>query len=86
MDFYAEHVDDDALDLRDLAETNDVDLGNESSDAYCSSDEEDYGDVEFFTEGDENVEIKVVTTKDPFLLKFCSNSGHYKGFIDEPIN
>ena len=48
VDFYAEHVDDDALDLRDLEETNDVDLGNESSDAYCSSDEEDYGDVEFF--------------------------------------
>lgn len=45
---YAEHLDDDAFDVRDFAETNNVDLGNESSDAYCSSDEEDYGDVEFF--------------------------------------
>ena len=86
VDLYAEHMDDDALDIRDHAETNNVDLGNESSDGYCSSDEEDYGDVEFFTEGDDNVEIKVVTTKDPFLLKLCSNSGHYKGFIDEAVN
>ncbi|PWA66859.1 hypothetical protein CTI12_AA112880 [Artemisia annua] len=74
VDMYAEHLDDDAFDVRDFAEANNVDLGNESSDAYCSSDEEDYGDVE------------VVTTKDPFLLKLCSNSGHYKGFIDEQVN
>ncbi|PWA80923.1 calcium/proton exchanger [Artemisia annua] len=86
VDMYAEHLDDDAFDIRDFAEANNVDLGNESSDAYCSSDEEDYGDVEFFNEGDENVQIRVVTTKDPFLLKLCSNSGHYKGFIDEPVN
>ncbi|PWA78041.1 hypothetical protein CTI12_AA102080 [Artemisia annua] len=87
VDMYAEHLDDDAFDVRDFAETNNVDLGNESSDAYCSSDEEDYGDVEFFfTESDENVQIRVVTRKDPFLLKLCSNSGHYKGFIDEKVN
>ncbi|PWA51416.1 Chloramphenicol acetyltransferase-like domain-containing protein [Artemisia annua] len=49
-------------------------------------DDEDLGDVEFFHEGDENVEIKNVSTKDPFLNKLCSNSGEFKGFIDEPVN
>ncbi|GKC80605.1 hypothetical protein Tco_1131379, partial [Tanacetum coccineum] len=51
------------------------DEGNESSDAYCSSDDEDLGDVDFHTEVDDNVVIKIVTTNDPFLnkigIKYC---------------
>ncbi|GJW79229.1 hypothetical protein Tco_0140911 [Tanacetum coccineum] len=42
---------------------------NESSDAYCSSDEEDVSYVDFHTEVDDNVVIKTVTTNDPFLNK-----------------
>ncbi|GJY88502.1 hypothetical protein Tco_0503130 [Tanacetum coccineum] len=45
------------------------DEGNESSDAYCSSDDEDLGDVDFHTEVDDNVVIKIVTTNDPFHNK-----------------
>ena len=84
VDLYAEHLDEDALDARDNEQS--VEEEYESSDAYCSSEEEDFHDVEFFHEGEDNVEIKNETTKDPFLNKLCSNSGHYRGFIDEPIN
>ncbi|PWA64249.1 hypothetical protein CTI12_AA346450 [Artemisia annua] len=84
VDLYVEHLDEDALDIRDNAES--VQEDYESSDAYCSSEEEDFHDDEFFHEGEENVEIKNETTKDPFLNKLCSNSGHFRGFIDEPIN
>ncbi|PWA76341.1 hypothetical protein CTI12_AA235510 [Artemisia annua] len=87
VDLYAEHLDEDALECRDRTEAIETKEGYESSDAYCSSDDEEHlGDVEFFHEGDENVEIKNVSTKDPFLNKLCSNSGQFKGFIDEPVN
>ena len=87
VDLYAEHLDEDAIQCRNRTEAIETDEGYESSDYYCSSDEEeDLGDVEFFHETDENVEIKIVSTKDPFLNKLCSNSGEFKGFIDEPIN
>ncbi|GJX92020.1 hypothetical protein Tco_0345346 [Tanacetum coccineum] len=62
------------------------DEGNESSDAYCSSDDEELGFVDFHTEVDDNVAIKTLTTNDPFLNKLCSNNGHFRGFIDEPMN
>ena len=87
VDLYAEHLDEDAIECRNRTEAIETDEGYESSDYYCSSDEEeDLGDVEFFHETDQNVEIKTVSTKDPFLNKLCSNSGEFKGFIDEPIN
>ncbi|GKE78738.1 hypothetical protein Tco_1544858, partial [Tanacetum coccineum] len=55
------------------------------SDAYCFSDEEVIDFVDFFHEGEENVVIKNITTNDPFLTKLCSNHGHLRGFINEPI-
>ncbi|GJZ10968.1 hypothetical protein Tco_0545727, partial [Tanacetum coccineum] len=84
VDLYVEHNGYDALDLRGQAKTFVNDEGNESSDAYCSSDDEDLGFVYFHTEGDENVSIKTLTTNEPFLNKLCSNNGHFRGFIDEP--
>ncbi|GJW49512.1 hypothetical protein Tco_0090863 [Tanacetum coccineum] len=81
-----EHNGYDALDIRDQAKTMFDDQGNESSDAYCSSDDEDLGFVDFHTEGDDNVVIKTLTTNDPFLSKLCSNSGHFRDFIDENVN
>jgi hypothetical protein len=87
VDLYAENLDEDALECRDSTEPIETEEGYESSDTYCSSDdEEDLGDVEFFHESDENVKIKNVSTKDPFINKLCSNSGQFKGFIDEPVN
>ncbi|PWA73284.1 hypothetical protein CTI12_AA262530 [Artemisia annua] len=87
VDLYAEHLDEDALECRNSTEAIHTEEGYESSDYYCSSDEEDdLGDVEFFHEGDENVEIENVPAKDLFLNKLCSNSGEFKGFIDEPVN
>ncbi|GJV59030.1 hypothetical protein Tco_1465130 [Tanacetum coccineum] len=59
--------------------------GNEFSDAYSSSDD-DLGFVAYHTKGDDNVVIKTLTTNDHFLNKFCSNSGHFRGFIDELVN
>nr|GEV66817.1 zinc finger, PMZ-type [Tanacetum cinerariifolium] len=70
---YVEHSGYDALDIRDQGETMAND-GNESSDAYCSSDEEDLSYVDFQTEVDDNVVIKTVTTNDPFLNKLCADS------------
>ncbi|PWA53950.1 hypothetical protein CTI12_AA440880 [Artemisia annua] len=78
VDLYAEHLDEDALDIMDTADSIEVDEGYD--------DEEDFHDVEFFHEGDDNVEIINETTKDPFLNKLCSDIGHFRGFIDEPIN
>ncbi|GJY80787.1 hypothetical protein Tco_0493538 [Tanacetum coccineum] len=86
VDLYVEHNGYDALDIRDQAKTFVNDEGNESSDAYCSSDDEDLGFVDFHTEGDENVSIKTLTTNEPFLNKLCSNNGHFRGFIDEHVN
>nr|GEX18980.1 RNA-directed DNA polymerase, eukaryota [Tanacetum cinerariifolium] len=43
VDLYVQHNGYDALDIRDLLETMVHDEGNESSDAYCSSDDEDLG-------------------------------------------
>ncbi|GJS76092.1 hypothetical protein Tco_0725973 [Tanacetum coccineum] len=62
-------------DIRDQWETMAND-GNESSDAYCSSDEEDLSYVDFHTEVDDNVVIKTVTTNDPFLNKLCDDNEH----------
>nr|GEW84902.1 calcium/proton exchanger [Tanacetum cinerariifolium] len=73
VNLYVEHSGYDALDIRDQGETMAND-GNESSDAYCSSDEEDLNYVYFHTEVDDNVVIKTVTTNDPFLNKLCTDS------------
>ncbi|GJY52070.1 hypothetical protein Tco_0442917 [Tanacetum coccineum] len=86
VDLYVEHNGYDALDIRDQAETLVHDEGNKSSDAYCSSDDEDLGFVDFHTEADDNVVVKTLTTNDPFLNKLCYNNGHFRGFIDEPVN
>ncbi|GJV31468.1 hypothetical protein Tco_1391868 [Tanacetum coccineum] len=74
------------IDIRDQAGPLVHDESNESSDAYCSSDDEDLGFVEFHTKTDDDIIIKTLTTNDPFLNKLCSNNGHFRGFIDEPVN
>ncbi|GJV13255.1 hypothetical protein Tco_1354796 [Tanacetum coccineum] len=86
VNLYVEHSGYDALDIRDQGETMADDEGNESSDAYCSSDEEDLSYVDFHTEVDDNVVIKTMTTNDPFLNKLCYDSGQFINFIDEPVN
>nr|GEY46673.1 hypothetical protein [Tanacetum cinerariifolium] len=79
-----EHSGYDALDIRDQEETM-VDDGNESSDAYFSSDEEELSYVDFHTEVDDNVIIKNDTTNDPFLNKLCPDSAHFLNVVDEPV-
>ncbi|GJR35066.1 zinc finger, PMZ-type containing protein [Tanacetum coccineum] len=86
VDLYIEHNGYDTLNIRDQAEIMGHDEGNESSDAYCSSDDEDLGFVDFHTEVDDNLVIMTLTTNDPFMNKLCSNNGHFRGFIDEPMN
>nr|GEY27200.1 hypothetical protein [Tanacetum cinerariifolium] len=57
-----------------------------SSDAYCSSDDEQVIDyVDTYYEGEHDVVVKNITTNDPFLTKLCSNNGNFRGFINEPI-
>ncbi|GJY67504.1 hypothetical protein Tco_0469742 [Tanacetum coccineum] len=63
-----------------------VDDGNESSDAYWSSDEEDLSFVDFHTEVDDNVVIKTVTTNDPFLNKLWGENVECINLVDEPMN
>nr|GEU78837.1 zinc finger, PMZ-type [Tanacetum cinerariifolium] len=86
VDLYVEHHGYKALDIKDQAETMAVDESNESIDSYCSSDDEDLTFMDFHTKGDDNVVIENLTTNDPFLNKLCSNSDHFRGFIDEPLN
>ncbi|GJW57066.1 hypothetical protein Tco_0103797 [Tanacetum coccineum] len=63
-----------------------TDDGNESSDAYCSSDDEDLNYVNFHTELDDNVVINTVTTNNPFLNKLCGDSVDFINLVDEPVN
>ncbi|GKC64614.1 hypothetical protein Tco_1097212 [Tanacetum coccineum] len=84
VNLYVEHSGYDALDIRDQEETM-ADDGNESSDAYFSSDEEDLSYVDFHTEVDDNVILKNVTTNDPFLNKLCPDSAHFLNVVDEPV-
>ncbi|GJW21453.1 hypothetical protein Tco_0032075 [Tanacetum coccineum] len=85
VDLYVEHHDYDVLDFL-LEETSDPKIVSASSDEYCSNDEsEDIDGVDFHTEGDHNVVIKNFTTTDPFLNQLCSNSGSFRGFINDPI-
>nr|GEW07691.1 hypothetical protein [Tanacetum cinerariifolium] len=84
VNLYVEHSGYDALDIRDQKETM-ADDGNESSDAYFSSDEEDLSYVDFHTEVDDNVIIKNVTTNDPFLNKLCPDSAYFLNVLDEPV-
>ncbi|GJZ80574.1 hypothetical protein Tco_0645568 [Tanacetum coccineum] len=86
VDLYVKHNGYDALDIRDQSLTIVHDEGNDSNDAYCSSDDEELGLVDFYTESDDNVVIKTLTTNDHFLNKLCSNNGHFRGFIDEHVN
>nr|GEZ59808.1 hypothetical protein [Tanacetum cinerariifolium] len=52
VDLHVEHNGYDALDIIGQSETMVHDEGNESSDAYCSSDDEELGFMDFHTEGD----------------------------------
>ncbi|GKB21218.1 hypothetical protein Tco_0855141 [Tanacetum coccineum] len=85
VNLYVEHSGYDALDMRDQRKTM-VDDGNESSDAYWSSDEEDLSYVDFHKEVDENVVIKTVTTNDPFLNKSWGENTKCINLVDEPVN
>ncbi|GJZ48641.1 hypothetical protein Tco_0602473 [Tanacetum coccineum] len=83
VDLYTEHFQYDAMDFKN---SNGMDYeSGDSSDAYCSSDDEVIYYVDFYHEREENVVIKNITTNDPFLTKLCSNHGHFRGFINEPI-
>ncbi|PWA90676.1 hypothetical protein CTI12_AA098660 [Artemisia annua] len=78
------------LNFEDFAKEATREISNESDgsiDAYCSSDEEEIDNVDFFN-GVDNVVIQNKTTKDPFLNKLCSIGGHFSGFINEliPVN
>ncbi|GJY83859.1 hypothetical protein Tco_0497235 [Tanacetum coccineum] len=84
VNLYVEHSGYDALDIRDQEETM-ADDGNESSDAYFSSDEEDLSYVDFHTEVDDNVILKNVTTNDPFLNKLCPDSAYFLNVVDELV-
>nr|GFA65856.1 hypothetical protein [Tanacetum cinerariifolium] len=63
-----------------------ADDGNESSDAYCSSDEEDLSYVDFHTKLDDNVVINTVTTNDLYLNKLCGDNVDFIILVDEPMN
>ncbi|GKA55514.1 calcium/proton exchanger [Tanacetum coccineum] len=84
VDLYVEHHGYDPMDYKN---SNDRDYDSpDSSDAYCSSDDEQVIDyVDFYHEGEQDVVVKNITTNDPFLTKLCSNNGNFRGFINEPI-
>ncbi|GKE00623.1 hypothetical protein Tco_1388606 [Tanacetum coccineum] len=84
VDLYTEHYEYDAMDYK-ISEGRDYESPN-SSDAYCSSDDEEviyY--VDFYHGGEQNVVIKNITTNDHFLTKLYSNNGNFRGFMNEPI-
>ncbi|GKC70249.1 hypothetical protein Tco_1116132 [Tanacetum coccineum] len=69
---FEEHSGYDALDIREQGETMDDDEGNESSNAYCFSDEEDLSYVDFLTEVDDNVRITEKYRSLPKIERHCS--------------
>ncbi|GJU64758.1 putative reverse transcriptase domain-containing protein, partial [Tanacetum coccineum] len=84
VDLYVEHFDYDVMDFIN-EEANGV-LSDGSSDEYYSTDEiEEFDDVDFHTEEEENVVIKNLTTHDPFLNKLCGNNGMFRDYLDEPV-
>nr|GEZ75064.1 chloramphenicol acetyltransferase-like domain-containing protein [Tanacetum cinerariifolium] len=62
-----------------------ADDGNESSDAYCSSDEEDLSYVDFYLELDDNVVINTVSTNDLFLNKLCGDNAEFINLVNENV-
>nr|GFC78305.1 splicing factor [Tanacetum cinerariifolium] len=61
-------------------------LSDGSNDEYYSSDEiKEFDDVDFHTEGEENVVIKNLTTHDLFLNKLCGNNGMFMDYIYESV-
>nr|GEV55787.1 hypothetical protein [Tanacetum cinerariifolium] len=82
---FEEHSGYDVLDIRVQGDTM-ADDGNESSDAYCSSDEEDLSYVDFYSEVDDNVVINTVSTNDSFLNKLCGDNVEFINLVDEPVN
>nr|GEX23002.1 hypothetical protein [Tanacetum cinerariifolium] len=46
---------------------------------------EEFDDVDFHTEREENVVIKNLTTHDPFLNKLCGNNGMFRDYLDESV-
>ncbi|PWA41030.1 hypothetical protein CTI12_AA561450 [Artemisia annua] len=84
IDLYVEHFDYDVMDFIN-EEANGI-LSSGSSDEYYSSDEcEEFFDVDFHNEGEDNVVIKNLTTKDPFLNKMCPNSDMYVDYHDHSV-
>ncbi|GJX29432.1 hypothetical protein Tco_0237511 [Tanacetum coccineum] len=85
VDLYVEHHGYDPMDYKN-SNARDYE-SSYSSDAYCSSDDEQVIDyVDYYHEGEQDVVIKNITTNDPFLTKLYSNNGNFKGFINEPIH
>nr|GEV79966.1 calcium/proton exchanger [Tanacetum cinerariifolium] len=84
VDLYVEHHGYNPMDYKN---SNDRDYESpDSSDAYCSSDDEQVIDyVDFYHEGEQDVVVKNITTNDPFLTKLCSNNRNFRGFNNEPI-
>ncbi|PWA53888.1 hypothetical protein CTI12_AA443990 [Artemisia annua] len=84
IDLYVEHFDYDVMDFIN-EEANGI-LSSGSSDEYYSSDEcEEFFDVDFHNESEDNVVIKNLTTKDPFLNKMCPNSDMYVDYHDHSV-
>ncbi|GJR15321.1 hypothetical protein Tco_0797973, partial [Tanacetum coccineum] len=84
VDLYVEYFDYDVMDFIN-EEANRV-LSDGSSDEYYSSDEiEEFDDIDFHTEGEENVVIKNLTTHDPFSNKLCGNNGMFRDYLDESV-
>nr|GEX16555.1 hypothetical protein [Tanacetum cinerariifolium] len=62
---------------------------SESSDDdhhYSDDDVEEIKNVDFHTEGDDNVVIKNITTQDPFLTKLCSARNLFRGNVEYGVN
>ncbi|GKB23933.1 hypothetical protein Tco_0863334 [Tanacetum coccineum] len=80
VDLYVEHHGYDPMDYKN---SNAGDYESpDSSDAYCSSDDEQVIDyVDFYHEGEQDVVVKNITTNDPFMTKLCSNNGNFRAHI-----
>nr|GEV24541.1 splicing factor [Tanacetum cinerariifolium] len=84
VDLYVEHFDYDVMDFIN-EEANGV-LSGGSSDEYYSNDEiEEFDDVDFHTQWEENVVIKNLTTHDLFLNKLCVNNEMFRDYLDESV-
>ncbi|GJV38187.1 hypothetical protein Tco_1410664 [Tanacetum coccineum] len=94
IDMFVDHFGYDIMkmvkwDINEEMRKNRIKAELESSDDdydYSDDDLKQIENVDFYTEGDDNVVIKNISTQDPFLTKLCSSRVLFMGNVDSRVD